>query len=147
MCPPLLFCYTFDMPDCLFCKIVAREIPASVVYEDSETLSFLDINPVNPGHTLVIPKKHATDVFEIDEASWGAVMQVVRKVAHAIERSLSPLGINLAMNNRKGAGQVIFHAHVHVMPRFEGDGHELWKGTPYAEGEAAKVAEKIKAAL
>lgn len=133
--------------DCIFCKIVRGEIPAHKVYKDEHTLAFLDINPVNPGHTLVIPKKHSIDVFEIEEKEWDQVMRAVRKVAHALESSLKPTGINLAMNNRSGAGQVVFHAHVHVMPRFENDGHELWKGKPYAPGEAVRVAEQIRSAL
>lgn len=133
--------------DCLFCKLIAREIPAQVVYEDDETLAFLDINPVNPGHTLIIPKEHSVDIFEIDEKNWAAVMKTARIVAHAIERVYDVSGINIGMNNRPGAGQVIPHAHVHVMPRFAGDPHNLWKGTPYAEGEFAATGEKLRAAL
>lgn len=132
------------MPDCLFCKIVRGEIPTNKVYEDENTFALLDINPVNPGHTLVIPKKHVTDIFDIDESEWLAVMQTTRKIAHAIEKSISPDGVNLAMNNRAGAGQVVFHAHVHIMPRVKDDGHKLWKGTPYAEGEAQEIAENIR---
>ncbi|MEY4746973.1 MAG: hypothetical protein RLZZ416_22 [Candidatus Parcubacteria bacterium] len=122
-------------------------MPGVIVYEDADTLAFLDINPVNIGHTLVIPKRHSIDIFEIDEAQWNNVMKTVRAVSHALEKSLKPTGINLAMNNRSGAGQVIFHAHVHVIPRFPKDGHELWRGTPYAKGEAAEIAGKIRAAL
>lgn len=133
--------------DCIFCKIVARELPAQIVYEDADTLAFLDINPINPGHTLVIPKEHSSDVFDIDEKNWAAVMKSSRKVAHALERALKTDGINLGMNNRAGAGQVVFHAHVHVMPRFAGDPHSLWKGKPYAEGEFAAMGEKVRAAL
>ena len=136
-----------DRADCIFCKIVRGELPSTKVYEDEETLAFLDINPVNPGHTLVIPKHHATDLFDAEDADWVALMKTVRIVAHSIERSLSPIGINLAMNNRAGAGQVVFHAHVHVMPRFEGDGHKLWPGRPYAEGEAAETARKIRESI
>lgn len=135
------------MTDCLFCKIIARELPSNIVYEDADTLAFLDINPINNGHTLVVPKKHSTDVFEIDEDDWNKVMKTARIVAHALEKSLSPQGINIEMNNRAGAGQIIFHSHVHVMPRFAGDGYALWKGKPYEEGEAAAVKEKIRAAL
>ena len=134
-------------PDCLFCKLIAREIPAQIVYEDEETLAFLDINPVNPGHTLVIPKKHSPDIFEIDEKDWAAVMSTARRVAKAIEKVYDVSGINIGMNNRAGAGQMIFHAHVHVMPRFEGDPHKLWPGKPYAEGEFAAAGDKIRAAL
>lgn len=135
---------TDAMDNCIFCKIVKGEIPSYKIYEDEKTYAFLDINPVNPGHTLVIPKKHALDVFEIEESEWDAVMRTVQKVARALEKSLQPTGINLAMNNRSGAGQVVFHAHVHVMPRYPNDGHELWKGRPYQDGEASSAAEKIR---
>lgn len=143
----LLYTGYMSASDCLFCKIAAREIPGQIVYEDADTLAFLDINPVNPGHTLVIPKKHSIDIFEIDEKNWTAVMHTSRIVAHALEKALKTEGINLGMNNRAGAGQVIFHAHVHVMPRFAGDPHSLWPGRPYAEGEFAATGEKILAAL
>src|SRR5690242_17783197 len=104
------------MPDCIFCKIVRGEIPSTKVYEDEKTYAFLDITPMNPGHTLVIPKKHSTDIFEIEEAEWNAVMHSARVIAHAIEKSLSPEGVNIRMNNREAAGQSVFHAHVHVIP-------------------------------
>ena len=133
--------------DCLFCKIVAREIPAQIVYEDESTLAFLDINPVNPGHTLVIPKEHSTDIFDIDDKNWTAVMKTSRTVAHALEKALQTDGVNIGMNNRAGAGQVIFHAHVHVMPRFKDDPHSLWTGRPYAEGEFEKTGDKLRAVL
>lgn len=135
------------MPDCIFCKIIRGELPTHKVYEDDKTFAFLDIQPINPGHTLVVPKKHAVDIFEIEESEWDTVMRTVRKISHALEQALNPTGINLAMNNRSGAGQVVFHAHVHVMPRFPNDGHELWKGAPYEKGAAEDVAEKIRAAL
>ncbi|MEK9154384.1 MAG: HIT family protein [Patescibacteria group bacterium] len=135
------------MNDCIFCKIVAGEVPSYKVYEDEKTLAFLDINPVNPGHTLVIPKKHAADVFEIEDLEWNAVMKTARIMAHALERSLSPEGVNLTMNNRAGAGQVVFHAHVHVIPRVKNDGHALWPQRAYRESEAEQAAEKIRGAL
>ena len=139
----------FHMKDtnCLFCKIVAGEIPAEKVYEDADTLAFLDIKPVNPGHTLVIPKDHYENVFEAPEEVWGKVMQSVKKVAHAMKNGLPVDDLNIAMNNGKHAGQVIFHAHVHVIPRYEGDGFELWHGKDYAEGQSKIIAEKIKNAL
>jgi histidine triad (HIT) family protein len=135
------------MPDCIFCKIVRGELPSYKIYEDEKTFALLDINPVNRGHTLVIPKKHTLDVFEIEEGEWDAVMRTVRKISHALEASLHPSGINLAMNNRSGAGQVVFHAHVHVMPRYPNDGHELWKGKSYTQGEATTLAERIVQSL
>jgi histidine triad (HIT) family protein len=135
------------MNDCIFCQIVRGELPSYKVYENDQILAFLDINPVNPGHTLVVPKKHAPDVFEIEESEWHAVMRGVRTISIALEKTLHPVGINLAMNNRSGAGQVVFHAHVHVIPRFPHDGHELWDGKPYPEGHAEEVADKIREGL
>lgn len=133
--------------DCIFCKIVRGELPSTKVYEDDDVLAFLDINPVNPGHTLVIPKRHATDVFDAEDSDWIALTKAVRIIAHAIERSLKPTGVNLTMNNRAGAGQVVFHAHIHIMPRFEHDGHKLWPGRAYAEGEKEATGERIRAEL
>lgn len=135
------------MPDCIFCKIVRGEIPATKVFEDETTLAFLDITPVNPGHTLVIPKKHSADIFEIEENEWNAVTKTARLIAHALEKSLSPEGVNIGMNNRHGAGQTVFHAHIHVMPRTKDDGYDFWHGKPYASGEADATADKIKKAL
>ncbi len=135
------------MNDCIFCKIVRDEIPSTKVYEDETTLAFLDIEPVHPGHTLVIPKKHATDVFEIEEEDWVAVMKTARKVAHAIDVGLGAHGVNVDTNNREAAGQVVFHSHVHVIPRYDNDGFAHWKGKSYSGDEAMETAEKIKKAL
>lgn len=132
--------------DCIFCKIVVGEIPAERVYEDAKTLAFLDITPINPGHTLVVPKKHATDVFDIEEDEWKAVMHTARTVAHMLEKSLGAHGVNVTTNNRPAAGQVVFHSHVHVIPRFDGDGFANWKGSSYKEGVARATAEKIRGA-
>lgn len=130
--------------DCIFCKIVAGTIPAERVYEDEHTLAFLDAAPVNPGHTLVVPKKHAADVFEIQEDDWKAIMHAARTVAHMLEKALDAHGVNITTNNRPAAGQVVFHSHVHVIPRFEGDGFEHWKGTPSTAGDALAIANKIR---
>jgi len=135
------------MPDCIFCKIVRGEIPSYKVYEDDKTYAFLDISPVNMGHVLVIPKKHATDIFEIEEAEWNSVTSTARTIAHALEKALAPEGINLVMNNRQKAGQAVFHAHVHVVPRSEGDRYKTWLGKGFSEAEGETIAEKIKAEL
>ncbi|MBI5644601.1 HIT family protein [Candidatus Kaiserbacteria bacterium] len=111
------------MPDCIFCKITSGHVPAEVLYEDEKTISFLDIQPMNDGHALVIPKAHAADIFAIPEADWLAVTSTVHKVAQAVEKALSPDGLNIVMNNKSAGGQIVFHAHVHVIPRKEGDGH------------------------
>lgn len=135
------------MDDTIFGKIIRREIPADIVYEDDETLAFLDITPVNPGHTLVIPKKAARNVLDIDAASWGKVMETVRKIAPAVKAATEADGINLMMNNEAPAGQVVFHAHVHIIPRFKNDGYELWHGASYPPLKAKEMAQKIQALL
>lgn len=113
--------------DCLFCKIAEGKIPSEKIYEDEHTFAFLDINPINPGHTLVIPKHHAENIMTIKKEDLAAVMETVRHLAPIIQRAVNADGINIGINNGSAAGQIIFHAHVHVMPRFEGDGHEHWQ--------------------
>ena len=121
--------------------------PRKIVYEDADTLAFLDIKPVNPGHTLVIPKAPARNIFDIGEESFLAVMRTVRKLAPAVRDAVGAAGVNIHMNNEAGAGQEVFHLHVHIIPRMEGDGRELWHGGSYAPEEAAAVADTIRAAL
>ena len=134
--------------DCIFCKIVKEEIPCTKIYEDGKTLAFLDITPINIGHTLVIPKEHFKDIHEVPEELVTHMMKAVKKISTTLRTSLPCDGVNVAMNNEGAAGQVIFHAHIHVIPRFEGDGFELWHGKrSYEEGEMQKVAEKITGAL
>jgi histidine triad (HIT) family protein len=135
------------MPDCILCKIARNEIPSIRVYEDDATIALLDINPTSTGHTLVIPKEHVANIFEATPELWGRVQETVRKVAQAIEKSLQPDGVNLAMNNREHAGQVIDHIHVHIVPRTKGDGLKLWPHHPRSEDEGEPIAEKIRAAL
>ncbi|HWO07468.1 MAG TPA: HIT family protein [Candidatus Paceibacterota bacterium] len=135
------------MPNCIFCKIIRGELPSTKIYEDETTLAFLDIHPVNPGHTLVVPKEHAENIFEISPEQWAAVQETVRRVAIAIEKGLQADGVNVNMNNREHAGQVVDHAHVHLIPRFKGDGFAHWPHSNYQEGEAVATADKIKKAL
>jgi histidine triad (HIT) family protein len=130
--------------DTIFAKIIRREIPAEIVYEDEDTLAFLDINPVNPGHVLVIPKVITRNVLDIDEASWLAVMRTVRKISRIVKEAMSADGINIDINNEEAAGQIVFHTHVHIVPRFKGDMHIARPHKTYAPGEAAAVAEKIR---
>ena len=135
------------MNDCIFCKIVSGEIPSEKVYEDEETLAFLDIRPVNKGHTLVIPKKHCGNVFDMPEEAWLSMMRTAQKIAPAIKKAVGAVGMNINTNNERAAGQLVFHAHAHLIPRFENDGYKLWPQHPYPEGEAKEVAEKIKTSL
>ena len=133
--------------DCLFCNIIAGEIPSHTVFEDEKTLAFLDIGPVNTGHTLVIPKRHSQNIFDIASEDWAAVAETVRRVAGALEKGLGADGINLEMNNRPYAGQIVDHTHVHIIPRFRGDGLQHWPQHKYKEGEAEAALAKIRATI
>jgi histidine triad (HIT) family protein len=135
------------MSDCLFCKIIDREIPASVVYENDAVLAFLDINPVNPGHVLVVPKEHSATMVDASDTAVTALALAVKKLGPAVCAATVCDGWNLGVNNGAGAGQVVMHTHWHIMPRRPGDGHQLWHGKPYGEGEKEKVAAAIRAVL
>jgi histidine triad (HIT) family protein len=132
--------------DTIFGKIIRREIPAHVVYEDDDTLAFLDITPNSPGHTLVIPKKFARNIFDIDDETLCAVMKTGRKIAPAIREAVGAEGMNVNSNNGAAAGQIVFHFHIHLIPRFTDD-HQDFKHKEYASGEAEEVLAKIHAAI
>jgi histidine triad (HIT) family protein len=134
------------MEDCLFCKIVSGEVPSQKVYEDSETMAFLDINPVNPGHTLIIPKRHFDNIEEIPETVLCNVIMTVKKVGKALKQGLGVKGYNLQVNNDPIAVRIIPHIHVHVIPRLEDDGLKLWPQGEYRGGEMSDVAGKIRSA-
>lgn len=129
--------------DCIFCKIVNKELPANVVYENDTVMAFLDITPVNLGHTLVVPKEHSTNIFDISDNAWIEVMQAVKKIAPAVKEGTKACGINIGMNNNLCAGQVVMHPHVHIMPRFENDGRELWHGKEVQQEDLKDVLENI----
>lgn len=135
------------MNECLFCKIINGEIPAEIVYEDAEVLAFLDLSPINPGHVLVIPREHTVDFLSASGETIRSMISVTQKVARAVVESLGYEGFNLGVNSGAVAGQVVPHLHFHVMPRKAGDGHELFVGTEYVEGEMVEVAEKIRKKL
>jgi histidine triad (HIT) family protein len=136
------------MNDCVFCKIVAGQIPATRVFEDEQTLAFMDIGHVNPGHTLVALKKHAENLYALDEAQAAAVARTSARIARAIRDAFNPEGLSVYQANGKPAGQTVFHYHVHLLPRHAGDGMELvWpvKNPPREklEGYAEKIREKL----
>ncbi len=135
------------MNGCIFCKIVSGDIPSYKVYETGETLAFLDIHPVAKGHTLVIPKSHSRNIMDILPQDWAHVSETVRIVAIGLEKALGADGVNLMMNNREHAGQVVDHPHMHIIPRFKGDGLTQWPHGAYAQDEAQIVQEKIRSAL
>ncbi len=109
------------MEECLFCKIAKGEMPAKKVYEDSDVVAFLDINPANPGHTLVVPKKHAETIADIEDADLEKVIVVAKKIATKLKDNLNTAGLNIVQNNGKLAGQLVSHIHFHVIPRYAGD--------------------------
>ena len=104
--------------DCIFCKIVAGEIPASKVYEDDHFLAFLDISQVTPGHTLVIPKKHARNLLEMTPDETAALFNIVSRVTKKVDSATQPQGMNIISNMEEIAGQSVFHTHVHILPRY-----------------------------
>lgn len=134
--------------NCIFCKIANGIIPSATIYEDADFRAILDIAPAHKGHTIILPKQHAANLFEIDEETAGKLLPVAKKVAGAVKKVTGCDGINILQNNGEAAGQTVFHLHVHVVPRFEGDGIlPVWPQGSYADGEAAELAAKIKAEL
>ncbi len=114
------------MTDCIFCKIVAGHIPASKVYEDEQVLAFLDITQVTPGHTLVIPKRHVADIFEMEDETASIVFARIPKIARQLKEKLGAKGLNIVNNNGEIAGQTVFHSHIHLLPRLdEKDGLDI----------------------
>ncbi|MBI4692370.1 MAG: HIT family protein [Candidatus Terrybacteria bacterium] len=132
------------MFDCVFCKIIKKEIPADVVYEDENFLGFLDITPINPGHILLVPKEHHENLYDMPDALLAKIAPLIKKLAIAVKKGVNAEGINIGMNNERPAGQLVFHAHFHIMPRFSNDGFRHWRGAPYKKGESSEVASKIK---
>jgi histidine triad (HIT) family protein len=130
--------------DCIFCKILAHKIPNHTVYEDDHVLAFLDIFPCSKGHTVVIPKRHAERLTDLDTAEQSALMQGVAKTMERLDAILKPVGMNVGWNDRVLAGQAVPHVHVHIIPRYEGDGggsmHSIVKSKEKIEvGEIAKL--------
>ncbi len=110
------------MADCFFCKIINKEAPAEIVYEDDNAVAFLDIHPKAPGHTMVIPKIHAEDILGLPEEKIGGLFRAVKRVTELLEKALEPDGFTIGINHGKVSGQTIEHLHVHIMPRWHNDG-------------------------
>jgi histidine triad (HIT) family protein len=121
------------MAECVFCRIIKGDSPSSVVYEDPAVLAFMDIHPVNPGHVLVIPKQHGASLSDIKPEAFAHLFEAAHQLAAAIRRSGIPCqGVNLILADGEAAGQEVFHVHVHVFPRFEGDGFDFQFGPGYS---------------
>jgi histidine triad (HIT) family protein len=133
---------------CVFCKIARKEAGASIVYEDAEIMAFMDIRPVSEGHTLIIPKKHCVDIFDIPEELLGAAHKVTKKIAVAVKKATKADGISIVQQNGKAAGQEIFHLHIHVIPRFEGKKMPRFEELGLADRETLDIAaEKVRQQL
>ena len=127
---------------CTFCKIVRGEAPASYVYEDERALAFLSTRPVNVGHTLVVPKVHYENVFEIPEEEMAHLSKIVKRVAYAVKKAVSAEGIRIVQNNGEAAGQVIFHLHFHIIPmhaEISSLHYRETRGVNALEGDAERI--------
>ena len=129
--------------DCVFCKILKGEIPSDKVYENDKVYAFLDIMPVNPGHTLVIPKEHYDNIEDLPEDMMCEMSKAVKRVGQAIKKGLGSKGYNIALNNGRVAGQVVPHVHFHVIPRKASDGLKLWPQGQYQDQEAKEVINRL----
>jgi histidine triad (HIT) family protein len=131
------------MSACIFCDIVAKKAPASIVYEDDVIIAFMDLFPINPGHTLVVPKQHFARVTDVDDATAARMMAVARDIAAAIYRSpIRAEGVNLTLADGAAAGQEVPHAHLHVIPRFRGDGFRCTRAGGLRQASRAQLEEK-----
>lgn len=133
------------MSSCVFCRIVAKEIPAAVVYEDELTIAFMDAGQVNPGHVLVAAKGHAENLYELSDAQAGALLRAAARVARAIRDAYRPEGLSVYQANGKAAWQTVFHYHMHLVPRAEGDGMALsWPAKNPPREKLAEYAAAIR---
>ena len=138
------------MEDCIFCKIIKGEIPCFKVYEDDTVLAFEDINPISEGHTLIVPKKHAENLWEIPSEDLVAIHLASQKIIHAIKEALHPTGVVVLQLNGRGVNQVVMHYHLHLMPQ-TGDSPQLpvccWDLKEGDMEAIKKIAEKIASAV
>jgi histidine triad (HIT) family protein len=138
------------MEDCIFCKIVAGQIPCFRIYEDEKVLSFLDINPISEGHALVIPKAHAENLWEIPEQDLAAVHMASKKIIQTMKEVLNPEGVACLQLNGRGVNQVVMHYHLHLIPRIKGSEPlpvSSWELKPGDQDAIAHLAQKIAAKL
>ena len=131
---------------CIFCAIVAGQARSWRVYEDEHCVAFLDVNPITPGHTLVVPRRHAADLLAMPEDEAQLVMRATHRVVRLLDEQLSPGGLNLVQANRAPAWQTVFHLHVHVLPRYDGDGLGTpWRAAPAEPAELTSMQARLRA--
>ncbi len=135
-------------PDCIFCKIIAHQAPAEIVYEDAGAIAFLDVHPIVPGHILVVPKNHCRNLFDFDAASGESLMRAERAVAQAMRAAFNADGLTVLQSNERAGGQSVFHYHAHIVPRYNGDGllrRPEQLGTRTSAEKPSVIAQKIRA--
>ncbi len=133
--------------DCIFCKIIAGNIPSYIVYEDDKVIAFFDILPISNGHIIIAPKKHVSDLEDLSDEDMCALAKILKKLGKAVMDGLGVKGYSIFLDNKSAANQHVPHAHFHLVPRAEGDGLERWPQSGYAEGEAEQCLKNIKKVL
>lgn len=131
--------------DCIFCKIAAGEIPSRKIYEDNDLIAIMDLSPTSKGHSLIIPKEHYTNIYDIDEEIAGKVMKTAKKLATKMTVALNCDGLNLLQNNGETAGQTMFHFHMHLIPRYKDADNNMLKFTSvsFSDEEMDAIREQI----
>jgi histidine triad (HIT) family protein len=134
------------MDNCIFCKIAQKEIPANILYEDELFMAILDVFPTSNGHTLIIPKKHARDFYDLPVETAAALLPLAQGLAWKIKDTLHPDGLNIIQNNGKAAGQSVFHYHLHLIPRYGDNDGAVKQGKPLTitPEELEKLAERLR---
>lgn len=136
------------MTDCIFCKIVAKQVPASVVFEDEHALAFMDLGQVNPGHVLVATRSHVENIYGLDDAHASAIFRVTARIARAIQSTFDSPGLNLFQANGVAGAQTVFHFHIHVLPRWPDDGMRIaWPTSNPPRETLQQYADKLRGAL
>ena len=135
------------MSDCIYCKIIAGDLPSYKIYEDDQVLAFLDINPVSPGHTLIIPKVHIENCLQNNEEDLVAVTKTMKKIAPAILSAVGADSMNFTTNCGRASGQIVFHTHFHIIPRFAADEHQKWEPMKGLQEDLEVTVKKIKSEL
>ena len=133
--------------DCIFCKIIAGDLPSYVVYEDKKVMAFFDILPISQGHTIVAPKTHVADLESLSDEDLSAMSLAIKKIGKAMIDGLGVKGYSVFLDNKSAANQHVPHVHFHIVPRAEGDGLERWPSSGYEEGEAEFCLKQMKKKL
>jgi len=134
--------------DCIFCRIVAGDIPSAKVYEDENCLAFMDINPLAEGHTLLVPKKHAETIYDMSPEAVASLTALLPRLARAVRKAANAEGLNILQNNGACSGQAVMHVHFHLIPRVPGDGLGYrWNAGKYQEGRLEQLQSRVRKAF